>query len=123
MAGGVEVRGLRELDLAFGKLSKELQAAVRAEEAKVAEPVKQRAEYRAVTGIRKLGPVWASMRIGVTARNVYVAPAMRRRRGSPRPNLFGELLEEMEGALDDKRDEVVAGFELMLDALAAGAGF
>lgn len=123
MPGAVVVEGLRDLDVAFGKFSKGLQAAVRAEELKVADPVKVRAERHAVQDIRNIGLEWSSMRIGVTSRNVYVAPAMRRRRGSPRPNLAGELLEAMQQGLDESRDEVVAGFESMLAELKFTAGF
>jgi hypothetical protein len=123
MAEAIRVEGLPELDRAFGKISKDLRKGVRSAERMVAEPVRARAEGLAIEGISNIGGQWSRMRIGVTASNVYVAPKARNRGGSPRPNLGGELLEAMNTALDDSREQVVAGFELMLDRLVSGAGF
>lgn len=119
MPGAVDVRGLRDVQLAFSRISTELRVAMQAELRAVAEPVKYRAEYLAVAQIRNIGLAWSSMRIGVTPGVIYIAPAMRRKRGPRRPNLAGELLEAMNQALDDETAEVIAGFELMLDGIVA----
>jgi hypothetical protein len=63
------------------------------------------------------------MRLGATMKGVYVAPKTRPHGGSKRPNLAGELMESMEGALDSKRDAVYAEVDALVTASAARQGF
>jgi hypothetical protein len=124
MASGIRVEGLRELDRAFGKISKDVRRDLRVEIRKVAEPVRVRAESLAVADIRNIGGTWSRMRIGVTTFGAYVAPKARRRGGSPRPNLGGLLMNKsMVPALHDESDVVVAGIDAMLGRLGGEAGF
>lgn len=115
-AEGVRVEGLRDFLRAVNAADKQTKKLVRTGLREVAEPVRVEAEARASGSIRNIGPVWSRMKTGVTSRVVYVAPATRRRGGSPRPNL-GRLLmtEALEPALEAKRNEVVDKVEQALD--------
>lgn len=114
----VHVIGLRELVRACNASEREVRLGVRAKLREAAEPVRERAEALAVEDISNIGEVWPRMRIGVTTSEVYVAPRARRRGGSPRPNLAGLLIREMETALDDRKDVVEGLVEHALDEIA-----
>jgi len=123
-AGAVRVRGLRELNRAFSKLAKDTKKELTGELKKAAEPVRGRAEELAVSRIRNIGSSWSAMRVGATAKMVYVAPRRRRSGGSPRPNLAPLLLERaLVPALDEKQGEVIDSVEQLLDRLGNDAGF
>jgi len=119
LAGAVHVEGLRELDLAFGRIAKDVRREMRIELKAAAEPVRTRAETFAVAEIHNIGERWSRMRVGVTPGLVYVAPKARNRGGSPRPNLGPLLLHAMEDALDASEPEVLVGFEVMIDRLTS----
>lgn len=124
MADTVRVQGLRELQSAFARIGGEVQGEIREGLVKAAEPVRGRAETHAVQEIRNIGSAWSRMRIGVTTKLVYVAPAMRRRRGTPRPNLAPLLMNRaMQPALDESAPEVVAALDFVVDRLAGENGF
>jgi len=110
-------RALAQYDVDLKReLDKELKSA--------AEPVRLAAQGLADAGISRIGHRWDRMRIGVTSKSVYVAPASRRRGGSPRPNLGNLLLERaLMPALDGNEDRIVASLEAMLDRLGSDAGF
>src|SRR5687768_9727286 len=91
MAASIQVKGLRELQRASRAAGKATRTAVRGALADAGGPVRARAEQLAQSEIPTAGPKWSRMKIGVTMRSVYVAPAARRAGGSPRPN-FGRLL-------------------------------
>src|SRR5262245_39975234 len=59
---------------------------------RAAEPVRTDAESMARAGIRKMTPAWARMRIGVTRRAVYVAPASRATTGKRKRRNLADLL-------------------------------
>ncbi len=127
MARAVHVKGLRELTRDFKKMSKDLDTEVTDELKKVAEPVKQVAQRNALGHIGNMPrtPRWAGMKTGVASGRgvVWMRPAARRRGGSPRPNLGGLLLNEMDKALDEKQHEVVDGLDKMLGRLGGDYGF
>jgi hypothetical protein len=122
MAAAVTVRGLRELQAALAKADRETRLGVRGELRQVAEPVRLGAEELAASSIRRIGPRWSKMRVGITRSLVYVAPrerGTRRRQPSSRPN-FGTLLMDraMQPALDQHASEIEVRFENMLDTVA-----
>lgn len=124
--GAVRVSGLRELQTAFRKIGGSVNKELRDELKDAADPVKVRAQSLALTQISNMprSPRWADMRIGVSARGVYMVPRARRRGGSGRPNLKGLLLDQsMDPALMEKQDEIVQSVEKMFDNLAGRNGF
>lgn len=124
--GAIRIRGLRELNRDFKKISKDLGKELRSELKEAAEPVRSTAEKLALGRIRNMprSPHWAGMRVGVTAKSVYVVPQARRRGGSGRANLATLLLERaMDPALEQKQDEVVEKVDDMLGHLFSRNGF
>lgn len=126
----VRVNGLKELTRAFGVLSKELDKEVRESLLEGVEPVRERAEQLALSGIRHMvrSPEYAEMRTGVSrARGVvFMVPAWRSRRipGRKRPNLADLLLNRaMDPALEENTEEIIRGVERTLDQLAGEQGF
>ena len=109
--GTVHVEGLAQLDRAFKQADAKLHRELRGSLERAAEPVRADAERLAAAGIRRIGLPWSQMRIGVTARSVYVAPKHRGARGRTRkrPNLAVLLLgRAMLPALERNQAEVVA---------------
>jgi Bacteriophage HK97-gp10, putative tail-component len=124
--GTIRVLGLRELQRDFKKISKELSKDLRKELVEAAAPVKKTAESLALGKIRNMpaSPRWAEMRIGVTARSVYMVPFARRRGRSGRPNLADLLMERaMDPALEQNADEVTGRIDNMLGHLFSQNGF
>lgn len=116
---GVHVSGLRDLNRALARASKDVRREVRAAEREIAEPVRSAAERNAVTQISHIGIRWSQMRIGVTQRAIYVAPKARRRKGSPRPNLAALLMDRaMQPALDANAPQLEARIDQALDRVA-----
>lgn len=117
MADAVRVRGLRELNLAFAQADKTLIREKRDALRRVADPVASDAEHLALIDIDNIGIPWSRMRIGVTQRSVYVAPAHRATRSPElrRPNLAPLLLDKMETALEHNAREVERELEDVLD--------
>lgn len=118
-ADTLHIEGLRELQRAFkladATLHKELRTTLRA----VAEPVRADAETLALSGIRRITIPWSRMRVGVTQREVYVAPRQRGQKGRDqrlrRPK-FADLLmgRALEPALTQNQPNVIAGVEDLL---------
>jgi|SRR5581483_64958 len=124
MYGGVQVEGLRELQRSFALISDGLRKDLRAKLAEAASPVAARATEMALSNIRNIGGRWSRMRIGVTTTAVYVAPASRRGRGSPRPNLGPLLMDEsLLPAAEETLPAVRTRLEGWLDELGDEAGF
>ena len=124
----VVVSGLRELNRAFANTDKETRLAWRAEERRIAEPIRKDAEQKALTAIPHMpgSPKWARFRVGVTRQMVYVAPRQRgartaARRGYRRPNL-ADLLETraLVPAGEQHEHQVDAEMERLMDKVAAG---
>lgn len=119
-AEGVRLEGLRELTRAFKKADRTLAAELRVGLHAAAEPVRADAERLAVEAIPRIGVPWSRMRVGVTTREVYVAP---RQRGSRiphrrRPNLAALLLgRSMVPALNDNRQAVIRGVDAVLGSV------
>jgi hypothetical protein len=133
--GSVAVRGLKQLTRDFKKMSKDLSLDLTWELQEAADPVRKLSEEYILRGgggfpaMRNMPatPFYADMRIGVDVGRgvVYVAPAWSRGTGagSPRPNVAMEFGWRMEGALEDKEDEVFSGVDAMLDRIANEFGF
>lgn len=124
MSGGrvadvtIRVEGYRELSRAFKKLDSDLKRELPLGLREAAEPVKDLATRLADTQISNIGTVWDRMRIGVTTNAVYIAPASRRRGGSPRPNLSPLLLNQsMLPAVERSEGEVVRRLDVLLEHL------
>lgn len=123
MPEAISIQGLTSLQRAFkaadATVQKELRTALRV----AAEPVRADAERLAVSSIRRIGVTWSRMRIGVTNREVYLAPRQRGQKGRDqrlrRPNLRDLLLgRAMEPALEHNRAEVIAGVNAALGTVA-----
>jgi len=119
----VVVRGQQEVLRAFSGVEKDTKREMRKQLKQVAEPVRKLAEELAVGNITNIGSHWSRMRLGVTARAVYVAPTSRRAGGSPRPNLSPLLLTQMETALDDRSGDVVTEFDMWVAVVGKRHGF
>ena len=121
MSGAVAVTGLREFQRACANSDKELKDFLRTGLRALGEPVRKSAQALAGSEISHIGDHWSRMRLGVTAGGgVYVVPFSRGRGGSKRPNLANLLMDKaMQPALDQHTEEVVAGFELLLDRIEA----
>ena len=65
------------------------------------------------------------MRVGITGTSlVYLAPASRRKGGSPRPNLGRLLLgKAMEPAVEQREPLIVASVEQSIDRALERSGF
>lgn len=122
MPPAVSVRGLRNVQAGFVNADREIRLGFRVGLRQVAEPVASTAEQLAASTIRRIGPRWSRMRIGITRTLVYVAPrerGTRRRERSSRPNLAPLLMDRaMQPALDRHESEIVRGFEALLDHMA-----
>lgn len=122
MANPIRVEGLRELQRAFKRADGTLQKDFRASLRVAAEPVRASAETLAVENIRRIGVPWSRMRVGVTQREVYVAPRQRGQKGKDRrlrrPNLFDLLMgRALEPALDQNIGKVEVAMERLLDTV------
>ncbi len=117
-SGEIRVEGLRELQRGLRGMNRDLGKQLTLELREVAEDVKTLAQEKAVANIPNIGDDWSRMRIGVTTKMVYVAPARRRRGGSPRKNLAGLLVSRaMQPAADEEHGRLVVKTEAMLDRL------
>ena len=124
----VVVQGLRELNRAFADTDRETRLGWKAEQRRIAEPIRKDAEQKALQSIARMpgSPKWARMRVGVTRQMVYVAPRQRGartagRRGYRRPNL-ADLLETraLVPAGEQHEHQVDAEMERLIDRVAAG---
>jgi hypothetical protein len=119
MADAVVVEGLTDLQRAFKAADVSVQRELRKALRLAAEPVRADAERLAVAGIPRIGTPWSRMRIGVTNREVYLAPRERGQKGRDqrlrRPNLRALLLQRsMEPALAQNTAAVMAGVDVAL---------
>lgn len=128
MPPAVQVKGLRELQIAFAHADRATRLGLRTELREVAKPVALDAQQLAaqqISGMRR-SPRWARMRVGVTRRVVYVAPTQRglKTRGPDsrrRPNLARLLLDRaMEPALEAHAEQILVATEALLDHVADG---
>lgn len=121
---GLRIEGLTELRRSLAKMSRELNQELGDALKKAVEPVRAEAEHKAFATIRNIGSIWGRMRTGSTQSTVYVAPATRRRGGSPRPNLGTLLMDQaMWPALEEKQDSIEQDVANAFDRLAFRAGF
>lgn len=124
----VKLEGMAEILRALGRIDAVLPRRFQERLAKLAEPVRARAQELAGSSIRNITPEWEEMRLGVTTTTVYVAPAARRRRGSRptvgRPNLAGLLMSRaMVPAGEELIPVVTAGLQDLVDEVAHEEGF
>jgi hypothetical protein len=115
--GTVHVEGLAQLDRAFKRADATLHRELRGGLKRAVEPVRSDAEQLAVSGITRIGLPWSRMRVGVTARSVYVAPKKRGSRGPlrKRPNLAPLLLgKAMLPALEKNQETVTRAVDGVL---------
>lgn len=122
----VRVKGLRDLQRDFRRLSKDLSKEVRDGLREAADPVRQEATRRFTADITDaFSSVESAVgyRVVVRQRGVAVEQSKRRTTGL-RPD-FGRLQmrKALEPALDSKQDQVVKGVEKVLDKLAGDNGF
>jgi hypothetical protein len=120
MAGTVRVHGLKELNRAFGKASKDLQRELRAGLKEAAEPVAAEARSNAARfGARTA----AGIKPGARAGAAFVRQGNRKTTGK-RPD-FGRLQMQtvLLPALAAKEDAVVAEVEKLIDRIADKGGF
>lgn len=111
----VRVEGLRELQRDFRKISRDLSRELRDALKEAAEPAREEAERLATE--KGYGAKWSRIKTGVTVRGAYIAPAARRRGGSPRRNFGGLLWHVMDDAAEAKRPDIERSAERMLDRL------
>lgn len=124
MTQPIRVEGLRELQRAFKAADATLQKNLREGLRAAAEPVRASAETLAVEKIARIGVPWSRMRVGVTQREVYVAPRQRGQKGRDqrlrRPNLFDLLMgRALQPALDQNIAKVERQLERLLDAVGS----
>ncbi len=120
----VNVKGLRQLQGLLRHTADRADKGLRLELRQLAEPIRSDAESLAVSGIRKVGPRWGKMRVGVTQSLVYVAPKQRGIKtrgydGRRRPR-FADLMESraMTPALDRNRDDIARGVDDLFTRIA-----
>lgn len=125
MAGTeIQVTGLRELNRSLRKLERSAAKSVRDELKSAGEPVRREAESMALGHIRRMTVDWSQMKLGMTSKDVYIAPRRRRRRGTGRPNLAILLMERaMKPAAELHRQEVVQQLSRAMDRLISRSGF
>lgn len=130
----IRIEGLQDIQRSLRELDRTLDRRLREELVEVAQPVRADAERLAVRDIsglaregRALGaaPEWSEMRVGVTARLVYVVPKKHglKRGDRKRPGFGATLLHEaMEPALHANRSRLLPKVEHMLDSVIHDAG-
>ncbi len=127
--GAIRVKGLTELNRALKHADKETRLGIRKVERQVAEPVRVDAQELAVREISHIGVPWSRMRIGITQKVVYVAPAQRgskarratvtqARRKADKKFATRLIREAMEPALEKNRAAIERNFEAALDDMA-----
>lgn len=98
VSSGLHVEGLPKLRRLLKAADPEAQKALDSLLREDAEPIRADAEALAAAGIRRIGPRWSRMRVGVTNRLVYVAPRQRgvkTRGANPRSRpKFADLMEQ-----------------------------
>jgi hypothetical protein len=120
----IVVDGLAGLQRAFAAAGPNAKKELRDALKEAAEPVRVDAELLARTQISRIGVPWSQMRVGVTARTVYVAPKRRSRfRNRRRPNLAGLLLNRsMVPALQLNQEQIVVRAEKAMGDVAVKWG-
>lgn len=119
----IAVRGLADVQAALKHADRQTRLGIRGELRQVAEPVRMGAEQLAQQNIRRIGPRWKKMRIGITRNLIYVAPRQRGVKGrSPlrRGRQFADLLMDraMQPSLDQHASEIENRFENLLETVA-----
>jgi hypothetical protein len=121
---GVRVEGLAELQRSFALISDGLKMDLTSQLAAAAGPAQMSSERHAISDITNMTLPWSSMKLGVTPNVVYIAPAMHRRGGSPRPNLAGLLMKRaMIPGVEEALPAVRERLDAWLSELGGEAGF
>lgn len=117
----VVLDGYTDLKRAFALADREIKRDLNGRLKEVAEPVRADAEALAIGRISNIGVPWSRMRVGVTSRDVYVAPRQRGVKGTGRqrrrrPNLANLLMDDaMLPALATNAPRIVAGVDDLLE--------
>ena len=120
-SAGIRVK--TDVDRAFLQLRREVVKELRPALREIGAIVKRDAQRLAAQDIRHVGLVWQRMRVGVTAKAFYVAPAARNQGGSPRPNMGGLLLTKaLEPAVDSNQEEALRQLSALVDLSIGKAG-
>ena len=121
---GIEVENWRELNRAFKQVDASIYKNLGKGIKKAAEPMRDDATNRAVSGIANLGTRWSQMRIGSTARAAYMVPKAKRRDGTGRPNLAPMLYDlAMAPAFEAHETQILHDIENLVDEAILKAGF
>jgi hypothetical protein len=120
MAGAVRVKGLKELQRDFRKMSKDLTKELRSELREVGDIVRDDARRR-FAGVDARSA--AGYRTVVRARGVAVEQRLRRTTGAHPEYGAMQMRQALSPAVDDKQDEVVDRLDEMLGKLAGRNGF
>jgi hypothetical protein len=124
MAGAtIRVKGLRELDRAFARMSKDLRTDFVWELEEAADPARTLTTQKVLGEMVNMPPTpyYAGMKIGVSAAatTVYIVPSWRRSgSGRGRPNLATAIRKRMEAAVGEKSAEIEKRIGDMLDRMA-----
>ena len=135
--GAVAIQGLKELQRAFSKMEDDVAGDLAMELQEAAEPVRKLTEQYIVAGgggfpgMRGVAQgrdrnYWAGMRVGVSKRDAtaFIAPAWRSNKGTPQgATLALQYRFRMEGAVEDRSDEIEHQLEKMIDRIADHHGF
>lgn len=116
-SSAIKVDGLTALQKALKNCEKEVKSGIRAKLRDVGEPVRVEAERLASEEIRRIGPAWSQMKIGLTSSLLYVAPKQRSTSAASRKrkNLAALLGRALNDAVDAKRAESLGLMENALD--------
>jgi hypothetical protein len=119
----IRVKGLRELDRAFNRMSKDLRTDFVWELEEAADPARIRTTERILGEMRNMPPTpfYAGMRIGVSKAQttVYIVPSWKRGgTGRGRPSLAGSIRKRMEQAVAETAPLIEKRVGDMLDRMA-----
>lgn len=120
----IKVEGQRELMRALARTPALVKREMRGELKQVAEPVRAAAATLAEARIRNIDANWARMKVGVTQRYVYVAPAARKTgAGTPRKNLAKLWMRRaLLPAARSRREQTRQRFEQWIQGLVRRGG-
>lgn len=113
----IQVEGYRELTKAFRRAGPTMNRELRARVREAAKPVADDAQSLAIQEITNIGDKWSRMRVGITTREVYVAPRQRGVKSNAnlrRPNLAPKLMDD---AMQPALDRNISSVEKSIDAV------
>jgi hypothetical protein len=135
--GAVAIQGLKELQRVFAKMEDDVAGDLVMELQEAAEPVRKLTEQYILgggggfPGMRGIAAsrdasYWSSMRVGVSKRDAtaFISPSWRSNKGTLQgAQLALQYRFRMEGAVEDRGDEIEQQLEKMIDRIADHYGF